>query len=175
MTATGFIAHHKTSLLAFTAGVGIALCFAFIPGLHRIIDRIDELGYLGIFIGGLLYGSALTASTATLIFVNAGPEFNPVLAGVIGGLAAALYDTVVFLVIRREAGHGWIAGAIARWRERHHVPDIFSFVVGGLIMASPFPDELASGLLGVTNGKIVPFLLTSFAANAIGIFILCEF
>src|SRR5262249_43219313 len=44
-----------------------------------------------------------------------------------------------------------------------------SFFVGGLIIASPLPDELGIGLLGVARLRTAWFVLLSYAFNFLGI------
>ena len=150
----------------------MALFFWFVPSLHVVIDALSSLGYAGIFLCGILYGSAITSTTASLIFIQTDHSLHPILVGLIGGLGAALYDTTIFLIFREESGHGWLARWLNRLRERRHIPNWVSMVVGGFVIASPFPDELASGLMGITNSKTVPFLAVSFAANTLGIIFL---
>jgi len=167
-----FLRVHKLSIVTFVAGVGLAVLFLVVPSLHKVIIEIDQLGYFGMLVGGVMYGSALTASTATLIFVGADYGLNPILVGLIGGLGAAIYDTTIFLIIRHESDKGFFARWLERLRAKFHVPTWVDMLIGGFIMASPLPDELAAGLMGATNGKTMPFLMMSFAANAIGIMLL---
>ena len=44
--------------------------------------------------------------------------------------------------------------------------------MGGLIIASPFPDELGIGLLGFSKMRTRWFVLLSFTFNFIGIFLI---
>jgi len=44
-------------------------------------------------------------------------------------------------------------------------------VIGAIIIASPFPDEIGVSLVGISKIKTYQFLLVSFILNAIGIFL----
>ena len=45
----------------------------------------------------------------------------------------------------------------------------FTFFLGGIIIASPLPDELGIGLLGFSKMKVSWFVPVSFVFNFIGI------
>jgi len=44
-------------------------------------------------------------------------------------------------------------------------------VIGAIIIASPFPDEIGVSLMGISKMKTYQFILISFLLNAIGIFL----
>ncbi|MEK7636969.1 MAG: hypothetical protein AAB402_01075 [Patescibacteria group bacterium] len=167
-----FLRHHKTAVLAFTIGVVLAVLYLTLPALHDFLSQVNQLGYPGMLLAGVMYGSALTSSLATILFVDTPPHLNPIMIGLIGGFGAALYDLSVFLLTRREAEHGWLARVIARLRERRHVPNWLTALMGVVILASPLPDELAAGLFGINRSRSLPFFLLSFASNTLGIVLL---
>lgn len=167
-----FIRHHTREILVFGLGLGLAALFVFVPELHALLRRVDSLGYLGMFLAGLMYGSGLTSTIAVVIFVEAPSDLNPWLVGLIGGLGSAIYDLTIFYVTRREAQRGWLASTINRLSQYRRVPNWMATTAGVLILVSPLPDELAAGLFGLKSGRARTFFLYSFASNAIGILIL---
>lgn len=167
-----FIAHHKKELIGFGIGIVLAVLFLSVPALHRNLDWIDGLGYPGMFIAGIMYGSGLTASLATVIFIDSPRELNLIIVGLLAGLGSALYDLTVYFITRRGAEHGWIAAAFARLRERRHIPNWPIALLGAFILMSPLPDELAAGLFGVNRSRALPFFLLSFASNTLGVLLL---
>lgn len=170
-----FIQHHRKETLIFGFGVLLAILVAVMPRFDAVVrDGINRFGYFGILIAGALYSGSLTSATATLVLVQSSPTLNPVLVGLIGGVGAMLYDAVFFLIARREARRGWLAHSLERVNEHRRIPNWVSLMIGGAILASPFPDELAAGLLGVTTRRLAPFLCLSFACNAIGIAIVSQ-
>ena len=44
-------------------------------------------------------------------------------------------------------------------------------MIGAIIIASPFPDEIGVSLMGISKMKTYQFILISFLLNAIGIFL----
>lgn len=48
----------------------------------------------------------------------------------------------------------------------------FAFFIGGLIIASPFPDELGIALMGFSKMRILPFMIMSFIFNSLGILVI---
>ncbi|MFH0828831.1 MAG: hypothetical protein V1907_01480 [Candidatus Kerfeldbacteria bacterium] len=166
-----FLQQHRTTIIVFSLGILIAVAFIVFPFLKTAIGGIGGLGYFGSFILGILYSGTLTSATATVILLEKAPSLHPFLIGIVGGIGAMLFDAIFFVIGRKESEHGWLARTLVKLRERRHVPNWFSMVVGGIILASPLPDELAAGLLGVTHTKVLPFLALSFFCNAIGIFL----
>jgi hypothetical protein len=169
---SSFIMHHKREIAGFGIGVILAIVFLAVPALHDILRMADRLGYPGMLLAGIMYGSGLTAPIATVIFIDSPANLNPIVIGLLGGIGAACYDLAIFLLTRREAEHGWLATIIARIRARRYVPSWATMTIGTLILASPLPDELAAGLFGITNSKVAPFFLLSFASNTLGVLML---
>ena len=44
-------------------------------------------------------------------------------------------------------------------------------IIGAIIIASPFPDEIGVSLMGIGKMKTYQFLILSFILNAVGIFL----
>jgi len=47
-------------------------------------------------------------------------------------------------------------------------------VIGAIIIASPLPDEMGVGLMGISKLKTKQFILLSFILNSIGIFLIAS-
>lgn len=167
-----FWGQHWKELLAFGVGVVLAVVFFTVPELHRDLGWIERLGYPGMFLAGILYGSGLTSSLAMIIFLETPPGLNLFVVAVLGGLGSALYDLTIFYITRRESKHGWLASVIERARLRRGIPNWVTVVIGSLILISPLPDELAAGLFGIGKGRAKIFFLYSFVSNAVGVALL---
>lgn len=169
---SSFITHHKKEIAAFSIGVILAVIFLAVPNLHRALGAVDRLDYPGMFLAGLMYGSGLTSSIATIIFIDSPPHLNLLVVGMLGGLGAAIYDLIIFLITRRESEHGWLAVVVARIRQRRYVPNWLTMTIGSLILISPLPDELAAGLFGLNNNRAKTFFVLSFVSNTVGVLLL---
>jgi uncharacterized membrane protein YdjX (TVP38/TMEM64 family) len=117
----------------------------------------------------MMYGSGLTASLATILFLDTPASLHPFAVAIIGGFGSAMYDSLIFFITRRQARHGWLATRIHRLRARHHIPHWPVLLLGSVILISPLPDELAAGLLGMSEGKARNFFFYSFISNTFGI------
>lgn len=146
------------------------LAFA-LPPTRAVLANLQAAGYLGALIAGFFYALSLTAPLATGIFAGL-LGVQPVLAAVIGGLGALLYDLGIFLFVRREVQTPLFERLKARFSGRPRLPRWVTIVVGALIIASPLPDELGVGLWGLTAMRARVFLPLSFGLNTLGLLII---
>ncbi len=67
-----------------------------------------------------------------------------------------------------------VKGVRRRFRKIFHLRFFrwLTFLIGGLIIASPLPDELGLTLLGFSKAKTSLFLILSFTFNFIGIILI---
>lgn len=159
------------SLSIFLAGIAAALLVFNIPGLAKGADMLEQAGYFGVFVSGILYALSFTAPAATVVFAQLPHGLNPIMVGLIGGLGALIYDVTVFALFRHESHHQMIEMIRSKLPGAHRVPQWLTTSAGLFILASPLPDELAAGLFGFSSVRISRFMLLSFVCNAIGIMI----
>jgi hypothetical protein len=139
---------------------------------------VIPLGYLGVFIAGVLYSYGFTGAAATGMLLILGTSTNIYLAALIGGLGSLLTDFILFFFIRssfkdeiEQLSHEkWVIYlnySMPRWLRKIIVP-----VIGSAIIASPLPDEIGVTMLA-TARYISPkvFGILSFMLNTIGILI----
>lgn len=146
------------------------------------ISNLGELKYLGIFIGGLLFSFGFTTPFAIGFFVIANPD-NILLSALIGGFGAFISDLFIFKIIRFSFMDEFrrlektkplkeiidLAEKDLSYRFRHYL----LYVVAGIIIASPLPDELGVTMLaGLSHIKPWAFSLISFTMSSIGILIM---
>ncbi len=163
------ISRKQVPLLLFITGVALLVVVMNIPATRGLIAGIDGLGYFGALIAGLLYAEGLTAPTATLIFVQMPDSLNEFGLAVFGGIGALVYDLEIFVLFRRASHTNFIETIKARLTGRHSLPRWLLLLAGAIILASPLPDEMAAGLLGLSTIKVQWFLAASFILNTLGI------
>lgn len=170
-------------LLKIVGGIAIFTAIIFISYLivvsGIIVDWSARGGawWLGLtFIAGLLYTTFSTIPIATAIFVSLGHTTLPIgWTALIGGLGAVLGDAGLFSAIRMSildiAGeylarktHGYFAKTMHR-----PVVRLLAIVVGGLVVASPLPDELGMAIMGMTQIRTRYILLLSYLFNVASI------
>jgi len=144
---------------------------------QNLIDAIGNFGYIGAFLVGILFVSTFTVGPAMVILYHLATKFNPFEVAMVAGLGAVLGDYLIFRFFKDR-----VFEEIKPMFEKFHDSFLGSFfrtpffiwllpLVGAAIIASPFPDELGIGLLGLSKMKNWQFLVISFLLNAVGIFV----
>lgn len=157
----------------------VAIFLSRYEPFHEFLLRLGEFGYIGAFIAGILFVSTFTVATGAIILLVLAERLSPIEIGIIAGLGAVFGDFVIFRFVKDnlasevESIYNHIDGD-------HHIRRVFHSkyfswsvpVIGALIIASPFPDEIGVSLMGISKMKTYKFLLVSFILNAIGIFLI---
>lgn len=148
------------------------------PTVTSAINGVAELGYFGAFITGIFFVSTFTVAPAAIVLYRLADTFNPYAIALFAGAGAVIGDYLIFRFLRdgvfqelkplfAKMGGSYIEKLL-------HTPYFFWLtpLVGALIIASPFPDEIGIGLMGISKIKPWQFVLLSFSLNALGIFII---
>ena len=69
------------------------------PLISSYLSHLGNLGYLGFFIGGILFAFGFTAPFSVGLFILLNPS-NIWIAGIIGGLGALISDLLIFKFIK---------------------------------------------------------------------------
>lgn len=152
------------------------------PDVLRFISNLRTLGYLGTFIAGIFFAFGFSAPFAAGYFITLNPG-NVWLAGGIGGLGALTGDLLIFNFIRIS-----FKKEIESIKKTKLISEIDVFLnesifkkariylmyaIVGLIIASPFPDEIGVIMLaGLTRIKVSVLAVVSFILNTLGILLL---
>lgn len=157
------------SLGVFMIGVAVAVLLVRWPVGHELIDRFEDWGYATAFIGGVLYTTSLTSAAATVVLSHVSEALHPILAAVIGGLGALLYDLTVFTLFDRATHRPGIIENIRQRLAVRRKTRWGAYLLGSLVIASPLPDELGLAMLDVAGMKKRAFIPLSFGLNTLGI------
>ncbi|MFO0703374.1 MAG: hypothetical protein U0525_01465 [Patescibacteria group bacterium] len=169
--------YKNLSLFGFSIVFGLILLKA--PGFRDVVLHLGTLGYVGAFIGGVLFISTFTVTPGTALLLLLSESLNPIEIGIIAGLGAVIGDLTIFQFIRNKALISEIKHFF-KYFEGDKITHLvhtkyFSWslpVLGALIIASPLPDEMGVSLLGISKMKTYQFILLSFLLNSIGIFLI---
>lgn len=145
---------------------------------HVFLLKFGEFGYIGGFVAGILFTSSFTIATATVLLLILAEGLNPIELGLLAGLGAVMGDLIIFKYVKDD-----LVGEIGQIYERfggNHIKHVlhtkyFSWtlpVIGAIIIASPFPDELGISLMGISKIGIYKFILISFIFNTIGVLLI---
>lgn len=162
----------------FIGGIVIAILVVKTGIVHEILEKSSGIGLWGSFLAGIFFTTILTAAPATVIFFELGKSGIPIIPmALIAGAGALIGDFILFHFLKmgvtdslvsflKDKSHGRMKKL---WRLKW-----FSWtmaIVGGIIIASPFPDEIGLALMGIgrVNQKIIAVL--SYTLNTAGIFV----
>lgn len=168
--------YRNTGLLVLS----LIIFFYFLSNdwLQIWIQRIGDLGYLGAFIAGIFFVSTFTVAPAAVVLFQIADTLNPWEVALLAGIGGMVGDYLIFrffkdrvfkelLPLFKQYGGSYIANIFKTPYFTWLTP-----FIGAVVVASPLPDELGVGLLGVSKLKDWQFLLLVFLLDVIGIFII---
>lgn len=168
---------YKNTILLIISVV-VFFYFADSPAIRNFINGLGSLGYVGAFITGMFFVSTFTVAPAAVVLFNLADHLNPLEVAILAGLGAVVGDYIIFRFIKdrvlEELRPLFARLTGSRISELLHTP-YFAWllpVIGATIIASPLPDELGVGILGIAKMKPGKFLVLSFFLNTVGIFII---
>lgn len=160
-----------------TASIVIAFFLVSTDAVATFLVSTREMQIVGSFIAGVFFTSVFTTAPSIVALGEISALGSSAwMTAAIGALGAVFGDLILFSIVKDRlsehlASHfrnvkGWsrfsmlMKAKSLRW---------LSFFIGGLIIASPFPDELGISLLGISKMRTSWFLVLSYAFNFIGI------
>lgn len=135
---------------------------------HAFLLNLGEMGYLSVFLGGILFVLTFTVASGILILITLADVLPILPLALVAALGSVLGDFIIFNFVRdnfKKAKPLKTRGILSTKYFRWTLP-----VIGAIIIASPLPDELGVSLLGISKMKANHFILLSFVLNFIGIF-----
>lgn len=148
------------------------------PFVDNLIRRIGSLGYIGAFLGGIFFVSTFTVAPAAAVLFHIAQTLNPLGVAVAAGLGAVIGDYLIFRFLKDHV-FDELKPVFSRlggsYLERLISTPYFAWfapVMGAIIIASPFPDEVGISLMGISQLKNWQFLVISFVLNAFGILLI---
>ena len=156
--------------------VVVALVLAESDILINVLASSQKMEWLGSFLAGMFFTSLLTTAPATVTLGEIAQNNSLWLTALFGALGAVVGDLVIFRFVRDRFGEHLqellqhrTSGRRFRALFKLKIMRWLTFLAGGLIIASPLPDELGISLLGFSKTKTLLFLPLSFVCNFIGI------
>lgn len=166
------------NLTFFIASVVFSFIIFRIEILHAFFVDLGSWGYLGAFIGGILFVSSFTAAIGAVILLILAEKLSPLGIAIIAGLGGAVGDFIIFRFIKDDLLEeikplfnrlgGNHAAKLLRTRYlRWTLP-----IIGAIIIVSPFPDEMGVALMGISRIKKYQFFIIAFILDVVGVFLL---
>ncbi|MFZ2167845.1 MAG: hypothetical protein WAV50_03165 [Minisyncoccia bacterium] len=172
----GLLVH---DVLVMLASFGGAFMLVKTGILTSVLASAQGVQFLGSFISGLFFTSVFTTAPAIVALGQIAQIHSVVQTALFGALGAVIGDVVIFRFVRDNfADH--VIELIQHRRVGKRIGVFFSrrlfrwlsFFVGGLIIASPLPDELGISLFGFSKIKLSWFIPLSFLFNFVGILLI---
>jgi len=163
-------------LTVLVFGVAASIMLVHFGVFDFIIGKTAGSHALSAFVAGFFFTYFFTIVPATAVLGELISHGMPVWQlALIGGLGAALGDSVIFLFMQKR-----VTVDIEEFLTSNHYTRakrfmksrlfrILSPTLGAIIVASPFPDEVGLALLGLRKIRLSLIAPLTFAFNAIGI------
>jgi len=148
------------------------------PFSQNIIKQIGSLGYIGVFLCGILFVSIFTVAPSIALLYEFATFLNPWLVVIVAAVGTVVGDLFIFRFLKN--GIFEEIGPIFAKLEGPFLKKIFSSpffmwsipIIGAMFIASPLPDEVGLSLMGLSKIKLWQFVLVSFVLGFIAIFII---
>lgn len=144
-----------------------------------LIGKSQELGHAGSFLAGIFFTSIFTTPLSVAAISEIVQTQSILETALWAACGAVVGDLIIFHVVRdRFSDH--IRELLSHQRSFRRVTQMFrnrffrylTFFAGGLVIASPLPDELGVSLLGFSRMREVYFIPLSFGFNFLGVFLI---
>lgn len=170
--------HLRQDFYILLASIAVAWAIVHFHAVDVLLAYTGDGVLLASFLAGIFFTSVMTTAPAIAIFGELSLHSNPLLLAVVGGAGAVCGDYLIFMFVRDRLGDDF-----AYLIKRTGTPRFFKMFhrktfrwmlpfIGGLIVASPLPDELGLALLGIARMRTSRFLLLSFTFNSFGILLI---
>ncbi|HVU06872.1 MAG TPA: hypothetical protein VHE10_03760 [Candidatus Paceibacterota bacterium] len=153
----------------------LAVFLARSPLLGLALESGRGYYVLEAFIGGLFFTSVFTTVPAIVVLGSLTAIHSPYVVAFVGGLGAVIGDLVIFSFLKKHVADD-ISDIIVHsksGRMSHLLKYRFArwslVLLGALVIASPFPDELGLTLMGLSKISRPRFAAISYIFNTLGI------
>ena len=158
--------------------IAMAVILAKTGVLAELLANLQEWGWLGSLIAGMFFVSMFTAAPSGVALFEIAATHSAWEVAFFGGMGGLIGDLLIFRFVKGSLSEDvhWLfrntkqkkfASLFLVKRFRWLMP-----VVGALIVASPFPDEIGLAMMGLSKMKMSVFIPISFALNFFGILII---
>lgn len=168
--------HLYGDVLLICFSVGVAVLIARSGVVHELLEPLGALGWISSFFAGLFFTSVFTTAPA-IVALGEISQGQPLwLVAALGAAGAVVGDVIIFRFLRDHMADrlgSMLQNKSIRMRFKSLIRlkffRYFTFLLGGIIIASPLPDELGLGLVGFSKVGEKPLIILSYIFNFLGI------
>ncbi len=179
-TKTEAAERHVRHLVKDIAIILFSVLIAFIlvktGAIPELLASVKGFGVWGTIVVGVFFTSIFTTAPAIVALAAIAAETGaPLQTALFGAIGAVIGDIFIFRFVRDSIAEDFMY--ILKQGPKERLQHFFKlkffrwtlFMIGGLIIASPLPDELGIMLMGITKIKTLAFIPISFVFNFLGI------
>lgn len=146
--------------------------------IESFLTSTQQHKILGSFVAGFFFAFAFTTAPAIAVIGEIAQANSIYLIALTGAFGALFGDLIVFFFLKDRLGEDFyyllkktrIKRFFSIFRLKHF--RWLTPVVGGLLIASPLPDEIGISIMGLAKIKTAPFMLVSLFFNFLGILVI---
>ncbi len=154
----------------------VAIILARTGILIQILAATEGLELFGSFVAGIFFTSIFTTAPA-IATLGELARVNPLFqVAAVGALGALIGDLLIYRFVKDHVAEHLmeilsVRGGLKRLQTllRRNSFRWMAFLLGGLIIASPLPDELGISLIGFSRMSTKRFVVLSLVFNFVGI------
>lgn len=162
--------------LIFCTSIFFAILLVQNGTVDSFLSQVAPVQYLAEFVAGVLFTSFLTTPFSFALFYVLAENTHPLQIALIGGVGACIGDMLIVTIFRNSFFDDFktlektlkLKRAFHFFHHSHF--NHLAPLLGVLIIASPFPDELGLMMLGASKLKTVQLVILTFIINTAGIF-----
>ncbi len=162
-------------LFIISFSIVIAVMLVKTNAVATLINSTQGFGIIASFLSGIFYVSLFTVVPASVAIADMSQKTSPLLIAFIGAFGSLLGDYIIFRYIKNNLSEYVVALAKKLRRDSVLKSQMFRFCfsfVGAFVIASPLPDEIGLGLMGITKIRTKYFIPISYSLNFIGILVI---
>ena len=167
---------YKNTIVLLASFVALALLSDTAP-VHAVVEYFASLHLAGSILAGAFFVSIFTLAPATLVLLELTQQYPVALIALTAGVGAVVGDYAIFRFFKdgvfieltplfRKFGGRSIEKLLTKpgftW---------LSPVLGAIIIASPFPDEVGIALMGISKISGWHFAILTYLLNTAGIYV----
>lgn len=175
--------HNQHDLMRDFAIIALSVLIAVILAVTDILTKIlasaQEFKFLGSFIAGMFFTSVFTIAPSVVALGKIAQANSILQVAIFGAAGAVIGDLIIFRFVRDKLSEhlAELMRHRGAWKRILALFKLKSFrwlacFIGGLIIASPLPDEIGISLMGFSKMTTSIFILVSFIFNFFGILVI---
>ena len=168
--------HYLRDILVLLASITLAIVLKNSGALTWLLERAEQVRYLGSFVAGAFFTSFFTVIPAVAAIAQLSQSGIPIAQLALAGAAGAMVaDSIIYFLLREAVAEPLLmlvqAGSSERLKRfvRRGKHRFTGTLIGAIIIASPFPDELGLLLMGLSKARWYTMAIIAYVLNAGGI------